>query len=116
MADAVCVSQLRSALHDVEEVADKDDHYLLRWLRARKFNVPQAEDMLRKVWSPNQPATMSYDICIISVPHCLQHIDVRRKYKLAAILTDYKPVEVRYYTHKLWYCMELVYLYCDTRI
>ena len=41
--------QLRSALHDVEEVADKDDHYFLRWLRARKFNVAQAEDMLRKV-------------------------------------------------------------------
>ena len=42
--------QLRRALHDVEEVADKDDHYFLRWLRARKFNVAQAEDMLRKVW------------------------------------------------------------------
>ena len=42
-------TQLRSALRDVEEVADKDDHYFLRWLRARKFNVAQAEDMLRKV-------------------------------------------------------------------
>ena len=42
--------QLRRALHDVEEVADKDDHYFLRWLRARKFNLAQAEDMLRKVW------------------------------------------------------------------
>ena len=41
--------QLRRALHDVEEVADKDDHYFLRWLRARKFNVARAEDMLRKV-------------------------------------------------------------------
>ena len=41
--------QLRSALRDVEEVVDKDDHYFLRWLRARKFNVAKAEDMLRKV-------------------------------------------------------------------
>ena len=41
--------QLRSALHDVEEVADKDDHYFLLWLRARKFNIAKAEDMLRKV-------------------------------------------------------------------
>ena len=48
-AGVAYVTQLRSALRDVEEVADKDDHYFLRWLRARKFNVAQAEDMLRKV-------------------------------------------------------------------
>ena len=41
--------QLRSAFCDVEEVADKDDHYFLRWLRARNFNIAKAEDMLRKV-------------------------------------------------------------------
>ena len=37
-------------MRDVEEVANKDDHYFLRWLRARKFNIAQAEDMLRKVY------------------------------------------------------------------
>ena len=63
MADAVCVSQLRSALHDVEEVTDRDDHYLLRWLRARKFNVTQAEDMLRKVYVFQ---SASCDVCIIT--------------------------------------------------
>ena len=42
-------TQLRDALSDVEYLRDKDDHYFLRWLRARKFNVPQSEDMLRKV-------------------------------------------------------------------
>ena len=48
----LCLSrflQLRSALREVEEVAGKDDHYFLRWLRVRKFNVAEAEDMLRKV-------------------------------------------------------------------
>ena len=54
--------QLRSALHDVEEVADKDDHYFLRWLRARKFNVAQAEDMLRKVSIRSQPFGKTYII------------------------------------------------------
>ena len=42
-------TQLRDALSDVEYLRDKDDHYFLRWLRARKFNVSQSEDMLRKV-------------------------------------------------------------------
>ena len=41
--------QLRDVLSDIEYLRDKDDHYFLRWLRARKFNVPQSEDMLRKV-------------------------------------------------------------------
>ena len=46
----VAFLQLRSAFRDVEEtVADKDDHYFLRWLRARNFNIAKAEDMLRKV-------------------------------------------------------------------
>ena len=36
-------------MRDVEEVANKDDHYFLRWLRVRKFNVAKAENMLREV-------------------------------------------------------------------
>jgi metal transporter CNNM len=61
---------LRAAVSDVPELADKDDRYLLRWLRARKFHTAKAEDMLRK------------------------HIETRQKYKLDSILTDYKPNEV----------------------
>jgi hypothetical protein len=64
------LGKLRGALCDVEKVASKDDHYFLRWLRAQKFNVAQAEEMLRK------------------------HIDVRKKHKLDTILSDHKPVEV----------------------
>ena len=41
--------QLKSAVADVEELAGKDDRYFLRWLRARKFDLAKAEDMLRKV-------------------------------------------------------------------
>ena len=33
---------------DVEQLAGKDDRYLLRWLKARKFDLAKAEDMLRK--------------------------------------------------------------------
>ena len=42
-------TQLRDALSDVEYLRDQDDHYFLRRLRAKKFNVSQSEDMLRKV-------------------------------------------------------------------
>ena len=41
--------QLRSAVGDIPVLVDKDDHFFLRWLRGRKFNLREAEDMLRKV-------------------------------------------------------------------
>ena len=41
--------QLKSAVADVEELAGMDDRYFLRWLKARKFHLAKAEDMLRKV-------------------------------------------------------------------
>ena len=41
--------QLRAVVGDIPDLADKDDYYFLRWLRARGFNVRKAEDMIRKV-------------------------------------------------------------------
>ncbi|CAI8042968.1 SEC14-like protein 2 [Geodia barretti] len=66
------LENLKSAVADVEELAGMDDRYFLRWLKARKFHLAKAEDMLRK------------------------HIETRKKYKLDTILTDYKPNEVEH--------------------
>jgi hypothetical protein len=43
------LENLKSAVADVEELAGMDDRYFLRWLKARKFHLAKAEDMLRKV-------------------------------------------------------------------
>ena len=69
---------------DVPKPEDSD-HYYLRWLRARKFNVRKAEEMLRKVTYYGMATTMhSYGYfnakealhSIISyIPHKLQSTD-----------------------------------------
>ena len=41
--------QFREAVAGIANKPEEDDHYYLRWLRARKFNVRKAEDMFRKV-------------------------------------------------------------------
>ncbi len=40
--------QFKGLFSDIP-VPDDSDHFYLRWLRARKFNVKKAEEMLRKV-------------------------------------------------------------------
>ena len=81
--------QLKSAVADVEELAGKDDRYFLKWLRARKFHLAKAEDMLRKV--------SESDLYLDSLSYCMQqHIETRKKYKLDTILTDYEPNEVEH--------------------
>ena len=58
--------QLKSAVSDVEQLAGKDDHYFLRWLRARKFDLAKSEDMLRKVSSYHKvPRVLIESVCII---------------------------------------------------
>ena len=49
---------------------------------------------------------------IISPPLSLQHIDVRKKYKLDTILTDYKHVEVVYIHNEISYTCSVQVLYC----
>ena len=81
----------------MEQLAEKDDRYFLRWLRARKFDLAKAEDMLRKVSSyRSAPAKLASQL----LPQ--QHIETRKKYKLDTILTDYKPNEVQPSSQECW--------------
>ena len=43
------LSSFREAVTDVDNKPDDSDHYYLRWLRARKFDVTKAELMFRNV-------------------------------------------------------------------
>ncbi|NWX38419.1 S14L2 protein, partial [Notiomystis cincta] len=51
--------QFREKLQDVlPSLPSQDDYFLLKWLRARSFDLPKAEAMLRKPWrglSPRVP-------------------------------------------------------------
>ena len=41
--------QFREAVSGIGNKPEDDDHYYLRWLRARKFDVRKAVDMFTKV-------------------------------------------------------------------
>ena len=41
--------KFRAAVAEIPNKPEDDDHYYLRWLRAKKFNVKKAEEMFRKV-------------------------------------------------------------------
>ena len=64
------------------------------------------------------PSNRNYSLLlvrpIISPPLSLslQHIDVRKKYKLDTILTDYKHVEVVYIHNEISYTCSVQVLYC----
>ncbi|XP_061553868.1 SEC14-like protein 2 isoform X3 [Phycodurus eques] len=65
------LTQFRNRIADVlPELPAQHDHYLLRWLRARSFNVAKAEVMIRK------------------------HADFRRTMKVDGIISDWTPPEV----------------------
>ncbi|XP_026995488.1 SEC14-like protein 2 isoform X1 [Tachysurus fulvidraco] len=68
---AAALEQLRGRIEDVyAQLPNQSDHYLLRWLRARSFNILKAEAMLRK------------------------HLEFRKRLKVDSILYDWKPPEV----------------------
>ena len=48
-AQEEALRQFREAIAEIPNKPEEDDHYYLRWLRARKFNVKKAEEMFRKV-------------------------------------------------------------------
>ncbi|XP_061886743.1 SEC14-like protein 2 [Entelurus aequoreus] len=65
------LAQFRVRIQDIlPDLPAEHNHYLLRWLRARSFNVAKAEAMIRK------------------------HIDFRRKMKVDTIISDWTPPEV----------------------
>ncbi|XP_054895584.1 SEC14-like protein 2 [Poeciliopsis prolifica] len=68
---AEALEQFRSKIQDIlPQLPAQDDHFLLRWLRARNFNVQKSEAMLRK------------------------HLEFRKHMKVDTITTDWQPPEV----------------------
>lgn len=66
-----CLKQFRENVKDIlSSLPAEDDHYLLRWLRARTFNLQKSELMLRK------------------------HAEFRKFMSADTILEDWKPPEV----------------------
>ncbi|XP_065119525.1 SEC14-like protein 2 [Paramisgurnus dabryanus] len=65
------LEQFRERIDDVfDQLPIQNDHYLLRWLRARSFNVPKAESMLRK------------------------NLEFRKHMKVDKIIDNWRPPEV----------------------
>ncbi|KAG9353537.1 hypothetical protein JZ751_011653 [Albula glossodonta] len=65
------LAQFRDRIEDIiPQLPSHQDHFLLRWLRARSFNVLKAETMLRK------------------------HVDFRKHMKVDSLVTDWQPPEV----------------------
>uniref|UniRef100_A0A8C0AKI7 SEC14 like lipid binding 4 n=1 Tax=Bos mutus grunniens TaxID=30521 RepID=A0A8C0AKI7_BOSMU len=73
------LTRFRDNLQDLLPTLPKaDDHFLLRWLRARNFDLQKSEDMLRKSASPAVSP---------------QHVEFRKQQDLDNIL-EWKPSEV----------------------
>ncbi|CAN9504456.1 unnamed protein product [Ophioblennius macclurei] len=65
------LTEFRGRIQDLlPDLPAQHDHYLLRWLRARNFNIQKAEAMIRK------------------------HAEFRKQMKVDAIISDWKPPEV----------------------
>ncbi|XP_023840195.1 SEC14-like protein 2 isoform X2 [Salvelinus sp. IW2-2015] len=65
------LAEFRERIEDIlPDLPAQHDHYLLRWLRARSFNVQKAEAMLRK------------------------HLEFRKHMKADSIIADWRPPEV----------------------
>ncbi|CAL8328028.1 unnamed protein product [Boreogadus saida] len=68
---AEILSEFRERVRDIlPALPAQHDHYLLRWLRARGFNVTKSEAMIRK------------------------HVEFRRKMRVDAIISEWDPPEV----------------------
>ncbi|XP_076023520.1 SEC14-like protein 2 isoform X2 [Genypterus blacodes] len=68
---AEALQQFRERIQDIlPQLPAQHDHFLLRWLRARNFNLQKSEAMLRK------------------------HLEFRRQMKVQTITTEWRPPEV----------------------
>uniref|UniRef100_A0AAQ5XHY8 SEC14-like lipid binding 7 n=1 Tax=Amphiprion ocellaris TaxID=80972 RepID=A0AAQ5XHY8_AMPOC len=87
---AEILSEFRGRIQDIlPSLPAQHDHYLLRWLRARSFNVQKAEAMVRK------------------------HVEFRRQMRVDSIISDWKPPEV---TCCLINTLQLQFLHCDVHV
>ncbi|XP_077863228.1 SEC14-like protein 2 [Saccoglossus kowalevskii] len=64
------LKEFKSKVNDILEKPEHDDHYCLRWLRARNFDVVKAEALIRS------------------------NMEQRKKWGIDSILTNYKVPEV----------------------
>ncbi|NXU59858.1 S14L2 protein, partial [Turnix velox] len=70
--------QFRQNLQDVlPSLPSQDDYYLLKWLRARSFDLPKSEAMIRKV--RGHPKALSLTMCVVPLTHTVLP-QVIRKY------------------------------------
>ncbi|KAG5272399.1 hypothetical protein AALO_G00165100 [Alosa alosa] len=68
---AEVLQEFRERVQDIlPQLPSQSDHYLLRWLRARTFNIEKSENMLRK------------------------HVEFRKHMKADTIIEDWQPPEV----------------------
>ncbi|XP_005922012.1 SEC14-like protein 2 [Haplochromis burtoni] len=68
---AEALEQFRVRVQDIlPQLPAQHDHFLLRWLRARNFNIQKSEAMLRK------------------------HLEFRKQMKVDTIITEWRPPEV----------------------
>ncbi|XP_071773890.1 SEC14-like lipid binding 8 isoform X1 [Centroberyx gerrardi] len=68
---AEALVQFRERIQDIlPQLPAQHDHFLLRWLRARNFNIQKSEAMLRK------------------------HLEFRKQMKVDTITTEWRPPEV----------------------
>ncbi|KAF7648174.1 hypothetical protein LDENG_00160960, partial [Lucifuga dentata] len=68
---AEALQQFRERMQDIlPQLPAQNDHFLLRWLRARNFSVQKSEAMLRK------------------------HLEFRKHMKVDTIITEWRPPEV----------------------
>ncbi|XP_030625324.1 SEC14-like protein 2 isoform X3 [Chanos chanos] len=64
------LAQFRGRVGDIlPQLPNQSDHYLLRWLRARSFNVEKAEVMLRKLGKNVETITLIYDCEGLGMKH-----------------------------------------------
>ncbi|XP_048467682.1 SEC14-like lipid binding 8 [Rhincodon typus] len=68
---AETLTKFRGNIQDIlPSLPAQDDHFLLRWLRARSFNLQKAESMIRK------------------------HVEFRKQMKVDTLTSDWEPPEV----------------------